>query len=279
MLKKKSTIFLLILILLAGSFLVAEAKKKTKWQLRLERNQIPLTFWKKYRPKVTRNEYKKAMKKYTNYQQSNQIVPNSQDSSQKYPLHRNITTTTFWIGEESGPDNHYIPNTMSAWDSKWTEHFGGVDDPNNRNGYLPAAFTPNENPFYFGVPYNDFDENGNRKQDVQTVIPWASERIWSADESICKNRWVKIVKGDKTAYAQWEDVGPFGEDDTGYVFGSTAVPRSEINNHAGLDVSPAVRDYLGLSGMDACDWQFVDANDVPDGPWKQILTTSNVYWD
>ena len=36
---------------------------------------------------------------------------------------------------------------------------------------------------------------------------------------------------------------------------------------SGLDVSPAVRDYLGLSGSDVCDWKFVDVYEVPDGPW------------
>jgi hypothetical protein len=30
------------------------------------------------------------------------------------------------------------------------------------------------------------------------------------------------------------------------------------NPYAGLDVSPAVRDYLSLNGLDICDWKFVD---------------------
>ena len=46
----------------------------------------------------------------------------------------------------------------------------------------------------------------------------------------------------------------------------------------GLDVSPAVRDYLGLSGMNRTVWQFVDASKVPDGPWKQVVTTSQISW-
>ena len=36
---------------------------------------------------------------------------------------------------------------------------------------------------------------------------------------------------------------------------------------AGLDVSPAVRDYLGLKANDVTDWRFVDFNEVPRGPW------------
>jgi hypothetical protein len=35
--------------------------------------------------------------------------------------------------------------------------------------------------------------------------------------------------------------------------------------YAGLDVSPAVRDYLSLNGLDICDWKFVDH--PPAGPW------------
>ncbi len=291
--KKKPSILPLVLVLLIGlafaantikrinSVSVAEAKNKTKWQLKLEKGQIPISFWSRYLPKVTRKEYSKAIKKYSIFQKNNpnvQVSPvTSQVASKKYTLHQNISTTFFWIGEQSDAENGYIPNSTSAWDEKWADHFGGVDDPNSRNGYSPAAFTPKENPFYFALPYNDFDGNGKRKGSAAQIIPWASEKTWSANESICKNRWIKITKGNKSAYAQWEDVGPMLEDDSAYVFGTTT-PASTNNNHAGLDVSPGVRDYLGLDGMDTSDWQFVDANDVPDGPWKQIVTTSNVYW-
>jgi hypothetical protein len=249
----------------------AEAKKKpTKWQRRLEKDQINIFFWSKYLPSVNHSEYKKAMKKY-----SKSLTASS--AAKQYTLHQNITTTTFWIGEESGPDNSYISNVQSAWDESWGTHFGGADDPNNRNGYFPAGFTPKENPFYFALPYNDLSSNGNRKGNVQSVIPWASEKSWPGNESMCKNRWIKIINGSKVAYAQWEDVGPLGEDDSAYVFG-TASPASSNNDHAGLDVSPGVSDYLGLDGMNSCSWQFVDAKDVPDGPWKQIVTTSNISW-
>jgi len=68
-----------------------------------------------------------------------------------------------------------------------------------------------------------------------------------------------------------------GEDDKAYVFG-TSQPQNTVNDNAGLDVSPAVRDYLGLNDIDKTDWQFVDEEDVPDGPWKEIVTTVNVTW-
>jgi hypothetical protein len=45
-------------------------------------------------------------------------------------------------------------------------------------------------------------------------------------------------------------------------------PRPSVNRDAGIDLSPAVRDYLGMSGMDQCDWKFVEAKEIPQGPWK-----------
>jgi hypothetical protein len=36
----------------------------------------------------------------------------------------------------------------------------------------------------------------------------------------------------------------------------------------GLAISPAARDYLGLEKNGLCDWKFVAAASVPDGPWK-----------
>lgn len=195
----------------------------------------------------------------------------------EYPVHENISVTLFWVGEKASDDNKDISNKSSAWDDKWRDHFGGVDDPEKRNGYLPAKFTPAENPFYFALPYNDFDKKGNRKKDVAEIIPWAKNKKLGDADSYCKNRWIKIMKNDKTAYAQWEDVGPFKEDDSDYVFGG-AEPQSRTNKHAGLDVSPAVHDYLGISEKDTIDWQFVEFSDVPDGPWKKIVTKSNICW-
>jgi hypothetical protein len=187
-----------------------------------------------------------------------------------YPVHPNIATTYFWVGEPGSQDNDYIPNDVSAWDENWLQDYGGVDDPNNRNGYYPAGFTPKENPFYFALPYNDFDDKGNRKADASQVYWWGS-RSWARDESCCKNRWIEITKGSQKVYAQWEDVGPFGEDDVGYVFGT-----SNPSQNAGLDVSPAVRDCLKLQDEDITSWQFVDTASVPQGPWTEIVTGDEV---
>lgn len=199
----------------------------------------------------------------------------------EFPWHRGITATVFWIGEPADPDNAFITNTISAWDDAWQAHYGGIDDPANRNGYLPAGFTPHENPFYLDLPYNDFNDNGDRRANAASVVYWAGSKQWGPQESMLKNRWVRLVKGANVCYAQWEDAGPFRYDDSQYVFG-TAPPMNREANGAGLDVSPATRDCLGFVGLDNAenrvDWQFVADANVPDGPWKQTVTTSPVYW-
>jgi hypothetical protein len=193
-----------------------------------------------------------------------------------YPLHPSITVTIFWIGEPDRDASGCTGNEQSAWDTKWQEHYGGLDDPTRRNGWWPAGFKPKENPFYCALPYNDFTTQGRRPSAYQMVY-WAHEKTWSDTESMCKNQWVRIVDNQKTAYAQWEDVGPFLIADSNYVFGQSR-PGNAQNDSVGLDVSPAVRDYLGLSGLDKVDWQFVSSDSVPDGPWKDIVTTRQVCW-
>ena len=194
-----------------------------------------------------------------------------------HPWHKDISTTVFWVGEEAGKDNKNISNLPSAWDEQWAKHYGGVDSPKKRTGYNPSQFEPKENPFYFALPYNDFDEKGKRKAEAEKIIPWAKVKEWGKEESMLKNQWIKLDKNGKIAYAQWQDVGPFKEDDGDYVFG-TSLPKSKTNKHAGLDVSPAVHDFLNLSDIDTVSWQFANPDQVPDGPWKEVVTTSQIYW-
>lgn len=186
-----------------------------------------------------------------------------------YPLHQNILTTVFWVGEAASPDNAFIANDVSAWDNSWVNHFGGIDNPNNRNGFYPFGFRPKENPFYFALPFGDYTESG-QKANVNRIY-WY--RYFKTNESLLKNRWIKISAYGKVAYGQWEDTGPFEDDDVEYVFGTKA-PKQEV----GLDVSPALRDYLGLTGRNRVSWQFIDEVDVPFGPWKEIVTKSNPSW-
>jgi hypothetical protein len=186
----------------------------------------------------------------------------------KGPQWKSALATVFWVGETETEDNGHIANLMSAWDAKWVEHFGGVDDPNNRCGYRPCGFKPKENPFYVALPYDDMEENGRRKE-VNAFIPWDAP---GAKQSLLKNRWVAIHANGITCYAQWQDVGPFEKDDARYVFGAAATPKNIKGVSAGIDLSPAVRDCLKVGGLSKVFWRHVDWRDVPSGPWKDTIT-------
>jgi len=159
-------------------------------------------------------------------------------------LRRNILATTFWVGEKG--------NEASAWDPQWVKHFGGVDDPDKRKGFLPAGFTPKENPFYCALPYNDVAGRPGVK-------------------SALKDRWVEVRAPAGNCFCQVEDVGPWYADDREYVLGS-ARPKAEAEGKAGIDLSPAVRDHLKLSGKDLVSWCWVSPEQVPAGPWKGVIT-------
>jgi len=186
-----------------------------------------------------------------------------------YSWKQQIVTTIFWIGEKPS-ENNPVPNRASSWDKEWSKSYGGFDDPNpvRRRDYIPANFTPRQNPFYCALPYNDKAATGHRPE-ASRVVPWFNEAYQGPAVSVCKDRWIAIRKGNKVAYAQWEDAGPFRTDHWQYVFGNER-PKPNLNKGAGLDVSPAVRDYLGLNETDVTDWQFVDFKNVPRGPWSKL---------
>jgi len=63
--RDKWKIFLVLLVVLVFSTAsFSYAAKKSKWQAMLERNSVPASYWEKYLPKVSRGEYRKAVKKY-----------------------------------------------------------------------------------------------------------------------------------------------------------------------------------------------------------------------
>ncbi|MBU3666476.1 MAG: hypothetical protein FGM15_11465 [Chthoniobacterales bacterium] len=190
-----------------------------------------------------------------------------------YPWKRGIMTTIFWIGERAAANNP-VPNDKSSWDARWARNYGGYDDPDPRarRDYRPARFTPRLNPFYVALPYNDVS-NGRTKPEAATVIPWFNNTFVRHGESVCKGRWLAIHYRGRVAFAQWEDVGPFRTNHWQYVFGDER-PLPNRNNAAGLDISPAVRDYLGLKSNDRVDWRFVEASEVPYGPWSRHTASS-----
>ena len=185
----------------------------------------------------------------------------------RYPWKVGIVTTIFWVGEFPTARNP-VPNRQSAWDKHWAANYGGYDNPSPwaRRRYMPVNFVPRQNPFYVALPYNDI-ERRHTKREAPSVIPWFRQTFVRDGQSVLKDRWLAIRHGNRICYAQWEDCGPFRTDHWQYVFGPER-PRPNLNQGAGLDVSPAVRDYLGLANRDVCDWKFVEFSEVPSGPWS-----------
>jgi TonB family protein len=188
-------------------------------------------------------------------------------SGDVFPWKTNVVTTVFWVGEEQ-VTGKTSPQHQSVWDKDWLTNFGGVDNPEPaaRHDYIPISFVPRQNPFYCALPYNDV-EHGQFKPEAPIVIPWFKQVHTGPGQSVCKDRWVGIRKGDRTCYAQWEECGPFRTDHFQYVFQNER-PTPNASRDAGLSVSPAVRDYLGLAPTDVADWRFVEVSDVPLGPWR-----------
>lgn len=214
----------------------------------------------------------------------------------RYPLHTEIVATTFWVGEIFDPKSPDGSQVISTYDAHWMRHYGGCDGVviNGkcqterrvaRNGFFPTRMAPKENPFYLDLPFDDINDPGAFAQRAK-VIPWASDPGYAGhaadpDFSYMKNRWVKLMRDGKTCYGQIEDAGPGQYDDYRYVFGADdRRPANRLYNGAGLDVSPALTGCLSFSELDGdddrVDWQFVDAADVPAGPWKRLVTTQGV---
>jgi len=213
-----------------------------------------------------------------------------------HPWHTGIPATTFWIGEIFDPDAPDGSQRVSAYDSDWLGSYGGCDgvvaDGECRterrsaaNDYFPTRMTPLENPFYLDVPYDDVnDPEGFAERDA--VIPWSGDEPYRSHHgdprfSYLKNRWVQLVHDGRTCYGQIEDAGPGEYHDAAYVFGADdARPANTRYGGAGLDVSPALTGCLAfpeLDGVaDGVAWRFVEASEVPPGPWTRLVTTSGV---
>lgn len=184
-----------------------------------------------------------------------------------YPWHRGIIATVFWIGTDWAPQSP-SGNFRSSWDAHWVRHYGGEDSPEARAGLLPGTHAATLNPFYVALPFNDLAHPALARK----WIPWSDSEAPDG-KSHCQGRWVEIEgPNGKRIFAQWMDAGPFVTDDAGYVFGNQR-PRAS----AGIDVSPAVKEYLGLRGRDKVNWRFVDRRDVPPGPWITYLEEAILY--
>ena len=197
-----------------------------------------------------------------------------------YPWKTHVTCTVFWIGEQPSGRNK-TPNHKSSWDQNWAQNFGGYDDPepsrriaDHRTGeFRPKAFVPRLNPFYIALPYNDVISHRAHKPEASRVIPWFSRMRPQPGKTVCKGRWIQIYYSGRSCYGQWEDCGPWETDDWEFVFGNKP-PKTRENGGAGIDLSPSIRDYLGLKSGAKVHWRFVEAGQVPYGPWKKYGGTA-----
>lgn len=215
----------------------------------------------------------------------------------RYPLHRAIVSTTFWVGEIFDTTASDGSQVFSTYDRLWLAHYGGCDgrmrgsvcETERRradNGYFPRSMTPRENPFYLDLPFDDLNNSAAFRARAQ-VVPWAQDPGYAGHArdhrfSYMKNRWVKLTGPNRhTCYGQIEDAGPGLYNDSRYVFGQhNARPANRRYNHAGMDVSPALNGCLGFAELngerDNVSWRFVERVAVPHGPWTRIVTTSSV---
>jgi len=193
-----------------------------------------------------------------------------------YPWKTGIITTMFYIGE-GGSSISPTDNMKSSWDGSWVSSNHGTDTPYNRNGYAAGNHASTVNPFYVALPFNDLAFPDKAREWLPAG--WHRPNKDGKPVSACKDRWVEIKTEDGSGhvcYAQWEDVGPLRYDHAEYVFGSE---RPDTYTRAGLDVSPAVADYLGMNedkkGMTR--WRFVDDEDVPPGVWLKYDEQALLY--
>ncbi|MEP3212632.1 MAG: hypothetical protein ABJQ29_05505 [Luteolibacter sp.] len=204
------------------------------------------------------------------------VRPVAPASRAVYPWKTHVTATIFWCGEQP-TQNNPTPNCKSSWDTKWAENFGGYDDPDPSNRianhttgeFRPKNFIPRLNPFYIALPYNDVAGWGRHKSEAQRVIPWFSRLSPEPGKTVLKGRWIQIYYNNRSCFAQWEDCGPWVTDDWQYVFGKSA-PKTTQNGAAGIDISPSIRDYLGVNSGKKVHWRFVEESQVPYGPWKKF---------
>ena len=202
-----------------------------------------------------------------------------------------------WAYRWSGVATGRVPASSPGCPGAPTGGCDGIPSPGKcateprtaSNGFFPTRVTPRENPFYLDLPFDDLNDPTGFSTRC-SVIPWAGDPGYAghcSDQSFSylKNRWVRLVgPNGATCYGQIQDAGPSSGDkyhDSTYVFGSSdARPANKLFNNAGVDVSPALNGCLGFSDLDGQNdrvaWQFVDAVDVPEGPWRLLVTTSGV---
>ncbi len=197
-------------------------------------------------------------------------------SKNTYPWKTGIYTTMFYIGEGASSISS-TDNRASSFDENWVDSNRGTDNPYDRNGYASGSHASTVNPFYVALPFNDLAFPDKAREWLPAG--WHRPPKDGKQVSACKDRWVEIKTEDGSGhicYAQWEDVGPLRYDHAEYVFGPE---RPDTYTRAGLDVSPAVAQYLGIDQDKRATtrWRFVDDEDVPPGAWLKYEEQAVIY--
>jgi len=151
------------------------------------------------------------------------------------------------LGWRRGRANYPVSNYRSSWERIGQAITADLTTRSStRRNYNSGGIYPLQIPSIVRCR-TTMSRTASLKPEAPLVIHGSNRptRDWS---SVCKDRWVAIRKENRTCYAQWEDCGPFRTDHFQYVFQMNG--QANLNEGAGLDVSPAVRDYLRLQPTD-----------------------------
>jgi len=183
---------------------------------------------------------------------------------QRYPWKTSIVTTVFWVGEQAGGNNR--SKLQKFLDFNWSENYAEPILRFQRTAQLhPNCFYSQAKPLLLCFTVHDVT-HGQFKPEAPLVIPWFKHEYRGRGSRYAEIDGLPFVRQSHLLCAMGR-LRSVSHDHFQYVFGNER-PKPNLNHGAGLDVSPAVRDYLGLAPTDVTDWQFVEVRDVSSGPWR-----------
>lgn len=192
------------------------------------------------------------------------IVPAaaSGSGSSAYPLHSNIISTTFWVGEIFNASLSDGSQVCSTYNSQWAyqhtgvklgtvdagaagcpgSYYGGCDGVSSgsgadfkcaterrvaSNGYFPLNQPkPLQNPFYLDLPYDDLND-GVAFQERCRVIPWAAADNAATGADHCADQGYSYMKN------RWVQItGPNGSTCYGQIEDAGPSSGSEYHDSA-----------------------------------------------
>ena len=164
--------------------------------------------------------------------------------SRPFPWKTNIVRTCFGSAKSQveiiSSRIAQVPGINNGRKPRWFDH------PNPAHGlnYVPTKVIPQQNPYYC----NPLQRQSTYWPPARSASCFSvvSRGVSRAGCFHLQGPMDGDPKGNRIALAQWENAVPFRTDHWQYVFGNER-PKPNLNQGAGLDVSPAVPDCLGLS--------------------------------